>query len=181
MYLTSQGRIQDFHLGRGGGGGGRKRLCARAPITARNSKYLIRRKPLGDFDALSCYLSLMFKHSDTKWDLKKYSRLYFRGSACCAPSQSATANFLRHPYSCMCHFVYNSILIMHLIYYNEWHTLYHSSNQSKLKVLGKSVGLCKTTKRKDQLYISLLVSVWRIICENFNPNGLILAEIWIKI
>ena len=28
-----------------------------------------------------------------------------------------------------------------------------------LKVLGKSVGLCKTTKRKDQLYISLLVSV----------------------
>ena len=46
-----------------------------------------------------------------------------------------------------------------------------------LKVLGKSVGLCKTKQRKDQLYISLLVSVWRIICENFNPNGLILAEI----
>ena len=46
-----------------------------------------------------------------------------------------------------------------------------------LKVLGKIVGLCKTTKRKDQLYISLLVSVWRIICEHFNPNGLILAEI----
>ena len=46
-----------------------------------------------------------------------------------------------------------------------------------LKVLGKSVGLCKTSKRKDQLYISLLVSVWRIICENFNTNGLILAEI----
>ena len=46
-----------------------------------------------------------------------------------------------------------------------------------LKVLGKSVGLCKTTKRKDQFYTSLLVYVWRIICENFNPNGLILAEI----
>ena len=44
-------------------------------------------------------------------------------------------------------------------------------------VLGNSVGLCKTTKRKDQLYISFLVSVWRIICENLNPNGLILAEI----
>ena len=44
-----------------------------------------------------------------------------------------------------------------------------------LKVLGKSVGLCKTTKRKDQLYISLLVSVWRIICENFNPNRLIIS------
>ena len=46
-----------------------------------------------------------------------------------------------------------------------------------LKVLGMSVGLCKTTKRTDQLYISLLVSVGRIICENFNPNGLTLAEI----
>ena len=46
-----------------------------------------------------------------------------------------------------------------------------------LKVLGKSVGLCKTTKRKDQVYISLLVFVWRIICEKFNSNGLILAEI----
>ena len=43
-----------------------------------------------------------------------------------------------------------------------------------LKVLGKSVGLCKTSKRKDQLYISLLLSVWKIICENFNPNGLIM-------
>ena len=42
--------------------------------------------------------------------------------------------------------------------------------------LGKSVGLCKTSKRKDQLYISFLVSVWRIICENFNLNRLILAE-----
>ena len=50
-----------------------------------------------------------------------------------------------------------------------------------LKVLGKSVDLCKTTKRKNQLYISLLVSVWRIICENFNPNGLILSEIWMEI
>ena len=39
-----------------------------------------------------------------------------------------------------------------------------------LKVLGKSVGLCKTTKRKDQLYISLLVSVWRIICRKFQPK-----------
>ena len=39
-----------------------------------------------------------------------------------------------------------------------------------LKVLDKSVGLCKTTKRKDQWYISLFVCVWRIICENFNPN-----------
>ena len=55
------------------------------------------------------------------------------------------------------------------------------SKEAPLKVLGKSVGSCKTTKRKDQLYISLLVSVWRIICEIFNPNKLILAEIWMKI
>ena len=60
-------------------------------------------------------------------------------------------------------------------------TDYDYHNYQALKVLGKSVGLCKTTKRKDKLYISLLVSVWRIICENFNPNGLILAEIWMKI
>ena len=50
-----------------------------------------------------------------------------------------------------------------------------NAQNDDLKVLGKSVGLCKTTKRKGQLYISLLVSVWRIICDNFNPNGLILA------
>ena len=59
--------------------------------------------------------------------------------------------------------------------------VFSHSLHTGLKVLGKSVGLCKTTKRKDQLYSSLLVSVWRIICENFNPNGLILAEIWMKI
>ena len=51
------------------------------------------------------------------------------------------------------------------------------SGSQKLKVLGKSVGLCKTAKRKDQLYIRLLVSVLRIICENFNPNGLLLARL----
>ena len=27
----------------------------------------------GGVDALSCYLSLIFKHSDTKWDTKKQS------------------------------------------------------------------------------------------------------------
>ena len=54
----------------------------------------------------------------------------------------------------------------------------HNNNNTHLlflKVLGKSVGWCKTSKRKDRLYISLLVFVWRIICENFNANGLILA------
>ena len=48
---------------------------------------------------------------------------------------------------------------------------------TKLKVLGKSVGLCKTVKRKDQLYIRLLVSVLRIICGNFNPNWFLLARL----
>ena len=61
------------------------------------------------------------------------------------------------------------------------HHKYYGKVMYVLKVLGKSVGLYKTRKRKDQLYITLLVSVWRIICENFNPNGLILAEIWMKI
>ena len=51
------------------------------------------------------------------------------------------------------------------------------NQQYALKVLGKSVGLCKILKRKDQLYISLPASVWRILCENFNSNGLIIAEI----
>ena len=64
------------------------------------------------------------------------------------------------------------------------HSLMWTTNtdwRTHLKVLGKSVGLCKTSKWKDQLYISLRVSVWRIICENFNPNEVILAEIWMKI
>ena len=43
-------------------------------------------------------------------------------------------------------------------------------NPVTLKVLGKSVGLCKTTKRKDQLYISLLVSVWRNHLWKFQPQ-----------
>ena len=59
----------------------------------------------------------------------------------------------------------------------SWNRTIMNKRRRQLKVLGKSVGLFKTTKRKNQLYISLLVSVWRIICENFNPNGLILAEI----
>ena len=45
--------------GGGGGGGGRAKyfVCART------------RSP-GSGPALSCYLSLIFKHSDTTWDLK---------------------------------------------------------------------------------------------------------------
>ena len=41
--------------------------------------------------------------------------------------------------------------------------------------------LVQNYKEKGSIVHSLLVSVWRIICENFNPNGHILAEIWMKI
>ena len=41
------------------------------------------------FVDLSCYLSLVFKHSDTKLDKKKHSRSNFKGGggarACCTP------------------------------------------------------------------------------------------------
>ena len=49
-----------------------------------------------------------------------------------------------------------------------------------LKVLGKSVGFFVLQNYKEKgsiVHQFKLVSVWRIICENFNPNGLILAEI----
>ena len=48
---------------------------------------------LGVFDALSCYLSLIFKHSDTKLDYKTHNQSNFRGCAPVAPpSKSATGN-----------------------------------------------------------------------------------------
>ena len=50
-------------------------------------------------------------------------------------------------------FVYKYISI------GQLHVASSLQQEKILKVLGKSVGLCKTTKRKDQLYISLLVSV----------------------
>ena len=70
-----QGWIQDFHLGGGG-----KKLCARTHIHEREARSPLRPGPgpaqvraleaLGVFDALSYYLSLIFKQSDTKWDIK---------------------------------------------------------------------------------------------------------------
>ena len=66
--VRHQGRIQDFHL-RGGAHHERE-----AP------------NPLYALDVLSCYLSLInFKHSDTKWDLKKYTVDQILGGGCCAP------------------------------------------------------------------------------------------------
>ena len=61
--LPFQGRIQDFHWG----GGGRPRMPrARSPVqspfTAGMAGVL---EALGGFDALSFYMSLILKHSDT--------------------------------------------------------------------------------------------------------------------
>ena len=66
-----QGRIQDFHLGGGGGG-----LCAQKDYE-RGTELTFGRGPgpayglwklWGYFNALSCNLSLIFKHSDKKLD-----------------------------------------------------------------------------------------------------------------
>ena len=92
----------------GGGGAGRKRLCARTHIIrARSPKspYGLGPKALGGFDALSCYLGPIFKHSETKMGLKNTQSIKFEGGgggecACRAPSNSATVRILcAHPYS----------------------------------------------------------------------------------
>ena len=72
-----------FATGRNFDCGGRGKRCAAVMCVLTNHKRE-ERSPLGPgfraclraveavrvFDALSCYLSLTFKHSDTKWDLK---------------------------------------------------------------------------------------------------------------
>ena len=65
-------------------------MCAQCTSQAPSAKLLTTRVqgplkgPGGSriLDALSCYLSLILKHSDTKRDWKKYSRSNFRGDAC---------------------------------------------------------------------------------------------------
>ena len=68
-------------MGEGGGGGGRKAQNimythahhereARSPLRLGSRTRVRALEALGVFDALSCYLSLIFKHSDTKWDKK---------------------------------------------------------------------------------------------------------------
>ena len=57
-------------------GGGQKIMCthtyqeceARSPVGLGCRARLRALEALGVFYALSCYLSLIFKHSDTKWD-----------------------------------------------------------------------------------------------------------------
>ena len=71
-----------FSLGGGGGTTDYARARTFMTLRARNPKSLTARvqDPLegpgssrrgGGVDALSCYLSLIFKHSNTKWDFKK--------------------------------------------------------------------------------------------------------------
>ena len=99
-----QGRIQDFHLV---GGGAQKimwahahhKLEARSPLTPGSRAHKWALEALGVFDALSCYLSLIFKHSDTKWDKKNTVDQFFffffffwgGGAPLVLPSKSATA------------------------------------------------------------------------------------------
>ena len=70
----------------GGGGGTKDYVCslisqARSPksLTAWVQGSLMGPGSSRVFDALSCFLSLIFEHSDTKWDNKKHSRSNFRG------------------------------------------------------------------------------------------------------
>ena len=85
-----------------GGGGGRKRLCARSHITrcAEPNSLSAGVGPLKGpgscrvvlMLALSCYLSLIFKHSDKKnWEKKTETHSWSnfrRVRACCAPGSA---------------------------------------------------------------------------------------------
>ena len=67
-----QGRIQYFQIEGGGGGGGRL-LCKQSPLRLESRAAGPLAGP-GSFtvsDALSCHLSLIFKHSDTNLEEKK--------------------------------------------------------------------------------------------------------------
>ena len=105
VYLkySKAGADPGFSFGVGGGGGGtQKIMCAHGPMHIKSAKPKVpyRRGPGPGsswvFYALSCYLILIFKHSHTKWDLKKQSRSNFSGSAVpiVPPSKSATAKLL---------------------------------------------------------------------------------------
>ena len=79
-----QGRIQDFHW-EGGGGEAQKIMCghahyereARSPLQPGSRARLWAPEALGVIDALSCYLSLILKHADTKWDKTKTYSIEF--------------------------------------------------------------------------------------------------------
>ena len=50
---------------------------AQSPLRLGSRVHLRALEALWIFDALSCYLSLIFKYSDTKWDLKTYLIKFF--------------------------------------------------------------------------------------------------------
>ena len=91
----------EFSLG--GGGGAQTIMCAHAlhkreawsPLRPGSRARLRALGAPGGFDALSCYLSLIFKQSDTKWDKKNPHIVdqILRGNRR-APSKSATDNVL---------------------------------------------------------------------------------------
>ena len=68
-----QGRIQDFHLG---GAKDYARTLAhyeretQSPFRQESRTRLRALEALGHFYARLCYMRLIFKHSDTKWDKK---------------------------------------------------------------------------------------------------------------
>ena len=72
--MNRGGSIQDFH-----GGGVQKIMIAHTHHKLKIRSHLLLQPARGPafwvFDALMCYLSLIFKHSDTKWDYKKQSML----------------------------------------------------------------------------------------------------------
>ena len=93
----SQGRIQEFHWARGGGGD----YYACTHITSAKPNVPYGRGPGPSHGGahlflflctLSCFLSLIFKHSDTKWDKTKQSRSNFKGVPAAFPSGSATGS-----------------------------------------------------------------------------------------
>ena len=77
-YFQQPGQIQDFPGG--GGGGGATNDCAhvhhereaRSPFIRPGSRAHVRAmEALRVFNTILCYLSLIFEHSDTKWDFYK--------------------------------------------------------------------------------------------------------------
>ena len=79
IVQRKQERSQDFHWG-WGGGGGRLYMCARTHTHPERETRSPLRPGRVFNNALSCYLSLIFKHSEEeKNGRKKHSRSNFRG------------------------------------------------------------------------------------------------------
>ena len=101
LMSACSGKDPGLSLGGGGGGGGApKVMWAHAYASWAKSAKSLRRpgSRVLALDALSCYLSLIFKHYDTKHDKKTKTIQIWRGGGggvCCALTKSATV----HKYS----------------------------------------------------------------------------------